>query len=98
MYAEALAEDVADDDIEEDRAERTIRLFSLTPAVGAVCQLLGAIVTITAVWTWKDSGAPDAAPIIELRLVGFCYFFWSLSYICQNRGAFELPGGQAGEG
>ena len=68
-YAEALAEDITDDDIEEDRAERTIRLFSLTPAVGAVCQLVGAIVALTAVCTWKDSGAPDAAPIIELRLV-----------------------------
>lgn len=69
MYAKALAEDITDDDIEEDRAERTIRLFALTPAVGALCQLVGAIVAITAVCAWKDSGAPDAAPIIELRLV-----------------------------
>lgn len=67
MNAEALAEDITDDDVDKDEAERTIRLFSLTPAVGAFCQFFGAIAAITAIRTWRNSGAPDAQPIVESR-------------------------------
>lgn len=76
MNAEALAEEINDDDIEEDQAERTIRLFSLTPAAGAFCQFFGVITAIIAICTWKNSGAPDAEPIIELRWVVHGYDCW----------------------
>lgn len=67
MHAEALAEDMTDDDIEKDQAERTIKLSSLTPAVGAVCLLLGAIAAFKAARSWQNRGALDTATVIESR-------------------------------
>lgn len=69
MNTEALAEDIDDDDVDEDQAERTIRLFSLTPAAGAFCLFIGAIAVTMSVCTWENSGAPDAAPVVESRWV-----------------------------
>lgn len=67
MNADALAEEMDNDDMEKGEAERTIKLFSLTPAVGAFCQFFGAIAATTAIYTWQNSGAPDAASVVELR-------------------------------
>lgn len=67
MNADALAEDITDDDVDNDQDETTIRLFSITPAVGAFCQFVGAIAAIRAIRTWRNSGAPDADPILESR-------------------------------
>lgn len=63
MYTEILDDD-NDDDNEDERA---VRIFTLTPAVGAICQLLGAITASMAAWSWQNSGAPDAVEIIESR-------------------------------
>lgn len=74
MNAEALAENTTDDDdVDKDQDVTTIRLFSLTPAVGAFCQFVGSIAAIMAIRTWRNSGAPDAEPIIELRWVVYRY-------------------------
>lgn len=76
MNTEALAEDIDDDDVDEDQAERTIRLFSLTPAAGAFCLFIGAIAVTMSVCTWENSGAPDAAPVVESR--------WAVPTVIRN--------------
>lgn len=67
MIAENLAKNVTDDDTEEDQAKRSILLFSLTPAVGALGQFVGAITASMAIYSWQHSGALDMETMIESR-------------------------------
>ena len=63
---------IADDDISEDDAERSIRLLSAVPGFAAVCLLLGTVVTCAATRNWEKSGAADAVAVVECRL-GYQY-------------------------
>ena len=74
MCAETIVDYIADDDISEDDAERLMRLLSTVPGLGAVCLLLGTIVTCAATRNWEKSGAADAVAVVECRLGYRCGF------------------------
>lgn len=80
MYAEALAEDITDDETDKNEAERTIKLFAITPGLGAAFQLFGAIAASKAAYSWQDSGAPDAVTVIELRWVIYICMYYSCRF------------------
>ena len=68
MCTETIVDYIADDDISEDDAERSIRLLSAVPGFAAVCLLLGTVVTCAATRNWEKSGAADAVAVVERRL------------------------------
>ena len=68
MYTETIVDFIADDDISEDDAKRSLRLLSIVPGLAAVCLLLGTIVTCAATHNWEKSGAADAVAVVEYRL------------------------------
>ena len=68
MCTKTIVDSIADDDISEDDAERSLRLLSIVPGLAAVCLLLGTIVTCAATHNWEKSGAADAVAVVEYRL------------------------------
>ena len=72
MCTKTIVDYIADDDISEDDAERSIRLLSAVPGFAAVCLLLGTVVTCAATRNWEKSGAADAVAVVECRL-GYQY-------------------------
>ena len=74
MCTETIMDYIADDDISKDKAEISIKLLSTVPGLGAVCLLLGTIVTCAATCNWEKSGAADAVAVVECRLGYRCGF------------------------
>ena len=74
MCTETIMDYIADDDFSEDKAQTSIKLLSTAPGLGAVCLLLGTIVTCAATRNWEKSGAADAVAVVECRLGYRCGF------------------------